>query len=170
MNWLDNVPMFNERDVLEWHATRVSKRRLCGSSTDVSDGSRDSQDNTSEPASKDLAARTFQQSVETCQQGFLCRSNSPKSLYGDNELVEKVAKGLPSIKWLLHTEIGEGGQPTELFSVPWFAQVAEAYKKRRQMVQGLKEHSIFMLFRYARLDVSLHSLPHIQKRTRELTV
>ena len=158
MNWLDNVPMFNERDVLEWHATRVSKRRLSGSSTEASDGSRDSQDIASESASKDLPARAFQQSVETCQQGFICRSNSPKSLYGDNELAEKVAKGLPYIKWLLQTEMGEGSQSTELFSVPWFAQVAEAYKKRRQMVQGLKEHSIFMLFRYARLDVSIQSL------------
>ena len=152
MNWLDTIPMFTEKDVLEWYSTRlIKKQRLSGSSTQVSTDSENSQDSASEDSSKDIAARAFQQSVEAYQRRFLHR---PHSL-GDNHLAQKVAKGLPYIEWLLHTEMMEGSQQTELFSVPWFAQVAEAYKKRRQMVQGLKEHSVFMLFRYARLDVSL---------------
>lgn len=164
MNWLDKIPMFSERDILEWYSNRLEKNRFSGSSTQVSIDSQESQDSTSEAVLKDIAWRAFQQSVEVYQRGFLRHPRGTKSLYGDNDLVKKVAKGLPYIKWLLHAEMVEGTQPTELFSVPWCAQVAEAYKKRRQMGQGLKEHSVFMLFRYARLDVSVRSLRIDEKR------
>lgn len=167
MNWLDIIPMVSEKNVLEWHSTRISKHRLSGSSTEVSDDRRDSQGSTSGVNSKDLATWAFQQSVERCQQGFLRRFYRSKNGYENNELVQKAAKGLPYIKWLLHSEMGEGSQQTEFFSVPWFAQVAEAYKKRRQMVQGPKEHSIFMLFRYAQLDVSPNIWGETQKLPRD---
>ncbi|KAM7186124.1 hypothetical protein V8F20_011530 [Naviculisporaceae sp. PSN 640] len=154
MSWLDKIPQFTEKDIMEWYTARFRRERQSGSTTQVSVIS-DSTETGNGDSLRLTAIRAFREAVTAYPQGMIHRPEGLSYLNTNNELVQKVARGLPFIEWALKADLGDDTQKNELevFSVPWFAQVVEALKKRRQMVQGLKEHSIFMLYRYARLDI-----------------
>lgn len=72
-------------------------------------------------------------------------------------LVIKASKGLPFALWLLEKENPSPAKKIdtrpELFTKTWLVQVEQALKNVQQLAQGLKEHSIFILFRQGRYDV-----------------
>ncbi|KAK4208332.1 hypothetical protein QBC37DRAFT_453284 [Rhypophila decipiens] len=150
MTWLERIPKFTENDILEWYRAQFRRERQSGSTTQLSITS-ESTVVDAESDSKNSALRAFRKAVMDHHRGLIHRPSSLSS--GANELVHQVADALPFIEWVLHSEAPEETRKNEIFSVPWFAQVVEALKKRRLMVQGLKEHSIFMLYRYAQLDI-----------------
>ncbi|KAK0707728.1 hypothetical protein B0H67DRAFT_543007 [Lasiosphaeris hirsuta] len=143
MNWTDNIPKLAENDILEWYSSRA---RMESSSDNGSEASIAVVDT---DLTLKLALRAFRESVASHQRAMLYVRGA---VLIPDTLVQQTARGLPCIEWLLQRE-SQGEHPSEPFSVSWFAQLSQALKKQQQMAQGLKEHSIFMLFRYARFDI-----------------
>ncbi|KAK4173728.1 family 4 putative glycosyltransferase [Triangularia setosa] len=148
INWLDNVPKFTEKDILTWYTTRLEKQNSGTQSSSTSSVS----DSLSENADdfKKLALQTFR---ETIAQGSTNFGHLKNTVLTPDPLVRRVVKGMPYILWLMKKDATEDNQPAEMFSVAWFSQLSQALKRQQQMAQGLKEHSIFMLFRYGKLDI-----------------
>ncbi|KAK3395088.1 hypothetical protein B0H63DRAFT_533600 [Podospora didyma] len=146
INWTDNIPKFNDKDIVEWYSLRLDRQQLSDDSTaeSITGVSKESPE-----VFKRLALQAFRQSVDSRQKGLF---NLRGRILVPDPLVRRIESGLPYIDWLFKKE-AEGSGPTELFSVSWFAQLSQALKKQEQMAQGLKEHSILMLFRYARFDI-----------------
>jgi hypothetical protein len=144
--WIDKVPTFTEDEILVWYSSRLEK--LNDSHSNQS-GSTTTSKGSLETTKKD-AIQAFRQSVESSQR---CQQRITGQVFDADSLVWRVAEGLPYIAWLLEKE-GQGQPQAELFSVPWFSRLQQALKKQQQMVQGLKDHGAFMLFRYGSYDVS----------------
>ncbi|VBB79640.1 Putative Glycosyltransferase Family 4 [Podospora comata] len=150
INWLDNVPKFTEKDILTWYTTRLEKQQSSGnqsssSTSSVSDSLSENPDDF-----KKLALQAFR---ETITQGSTNFGHLKNTVITPDPLIRRVVKGLPYILWLMKKDATEDNQPAEMFSVAWFSQLSQALKRQQQMAQGLKEHSIFMLFRYGKLDI-----------------
>lgn len=150
INWLDNVPKFTEKDILTWYTTRLEKQQSSGnqsssSTSSVSDSLSENPDNF-----KKLALQAFR---ETITQGSTNFGHLKNTVITPDPLIRRIVKGLPYILWLMKKDATEDNQPAEMFSVAWFSQLSQALKRQQQMAQGLKEHSIFMLFRYGKLDI-----------------
>jgi hypothetical protein len=138
-NWPSNIPNFKEEDISAWY----SKVLPYGADREQSDKGTDEIDKS--------ALLAFRTAVEAHRVG-LFRSHT-------NDLVAKVAKALPLISWLLEKDnetIGKkdsDAKPVELFTKFWFAQLDQALTKQKDLARGLKEHSIFVLFRHGKYDV-----------------
>ncbi|KAK3349640.1 hypothetical protein B0T25DRAFT_582541 [Lasiosphaeria hispida] len=143
MNWTDNIPKFAEKDIMEWYSSRIKKESPADDSSETSVAIVDTD------LTPELALRAFRESVASHQRVML---HVKGAILNSDPLVQRTAKGLPYIEWLLQRE-SQGEDPSEPFSVSWFARLNQALKRQQQMTQGLKEHSIFMLFRYARFDI-----------------
>jgi len=150
MNWIDNIPTLTETGILDWYHSRMEKDIVSDDTTESS-VIVDNEESTLNP--KQVALQAFRESVLSYQQGL--HSIRDVVLCPD-PLVRRVVLGLPFIDWLVrkHSSNGESRDTIEPFSVSWFAQLDQALKAQKQMTQGLKEHSIFMLSRYSKLDVS----------------
>ncbi|KAK1753914.1 hypothetical protein QBC47DRAFT_429327 [Echria macrotheca] len=143
-SWTDKIPKFGATDINQWYTARVYKGPVPDDTTESS--VRIDRDETQDLSAH--AAKVFRQHLEV---GHLStRLRSPA--FGSGGLVERVVAGLPYIDWLLARE--ESTETPERFSAAWFGQLSQALKSHQQMVKGLKEHSIFMLFRYAGLDIA----------------
>lgn len=146
MGWMDNIPQFTEKDIFDWYASMTEKRLVPDDTSEISVM-------ITEPKyhedPKAVALASFRDSVR--RQGRRLHKNRITTC-GDS-LVVRVERGLPYIEWLLKKG-STGDDGAKLFSGSWFARVSQAIKVQQQMTQGLKEHSIFMLFRHARYDVS----------------
>src|SRR5262249_27235036 len=67
-------------------------------------------------------------------------------------LVAKAAVGLPYAQWLLKK--GDGSSTTsEPFTKTWLVELDLELKRHEQLVRGLKEHNIFILWRYGKWDL-----------------
>ncbi|KAK0644390.1 hypothetical protein B0T16DRAFT_495224 [Cercophora newfieldiana] len=145
--WLSNIPKISERDIIDWQSSRAGKHLV---SDDTSESSVMISDEHSSSNPKDDAIQSFRECLQFYQGNVA--SMKQRLLFPD-PFLERVERGLPYIEWLLQRE----GQPDlpEAFSVSWFAQLSQALKAQQTMSQGLKEHSIFMLSRYATLDTIL---------------
>ncbi|KAK3331852.1 hypothetical protein B0T19DRAFT_456261 [Cercophora scortea] len=150
VGWIHHVPTVAEDDIVSWYSAKLKQQQSTKSSSQSS--VRTILDESPEVHRK-VALGTFRESVSLYRRrlfsvGFkrLCPGTA------SDPFVQRIGNGLPYIDWLLRIETRDK-EPVEAFSVSWFAQLTEAMKSRRQMAQGLKEHSIFMLFRYARFDI-----------------
>jgi hypothetical protein len=146
MNWMDNIPQLTDKDIFDWHTSRTEKRHI---PDDTSEDSVMISESEYQGNPKALAIASFRDSVRR-QRRRLFKNRSTSC---GESLVVRVERGLPYIEWLLKKG-SSSDQGAELFSGSWFARVSQAVKVQQQMTQGLKEHSIFMLFRHARYDVS----------------
>lgn len=155
VNWIDNIPVLTEASILDWYHSRMEKA-LGSDDTTESSVMMDSDEITRN--SKQAALQAFRQSVLSYQQGLLSVRDV---VLCPDPLVRRVVVGLPYIDWLVrkNSSSRENSGNTEPFSVSWFAQLDQALKAQKQMTQGLKEHNIFMLFRYSELDVSCLRIP-----------
>jgi hypothetical protein len=140
-SWLTRVPTLRPPEIEKWYTTELEKHASSGSSTSA-EGAVEA-----EPQSV-LAVRAFRKSVEGCSRQIGRREAS-------DSLVVKTSHGMPYAQWLLQKEHQHDGGIPEAFSSGWFAELQNALKSQQQLSRGLKEHSPFMLFRFARFDVSL---------------
>lgn len=134
--WMSKVPKFAERDVTAWYEKKIGQIR-------EKDGEEAGQ------ALKEAAQKALRKDVEALNGGKLklFRRRTQDSF------VASAASGLPLAQWLLEKG-SEGAKLPDAFSNTWFVQLELAVKTQQQMVRGLKEHSAFFLFRYAKYDVS----------------
>ncbi|KAK4162961.1 family 4 putative glycosyltransferase [Cladorrhinum sp. PSN259] len=151
INWTDNIAKFTEDDIVKWYSTRLEKER---ESTEISSSSRSSDDGAANETPQDelkkAALQAFRSSVVYNSTNI---STFTQAVRVSDPLVRRVVKSLPYIEWLLKKDVGESTQPEDMFSVAWFSQFSQSLKRQQQMAQGLKEHNIFMLFRYSRYDI-----------------
>ncbi|KAK3987298.1 family 4 putative glycosyltransferase [Cladorrhinum sp. PSN332] len=149
INWTDNITKFTDKDIVQWYSSRLEKER---DATEISDSSStDGAANDTPPEElKKAALHAFRSSVVYSSTNI---SAFTQAVRGPDPLVRRVVKSLPYIEWLLKKDVTENAQPEEVFSVAWFSQLSQALKRQQQMAQGLKEHNIFMLFRYSRYDI-----------------
>jgi len=145
MNWMDNIPQFTEKDILDWHTSRTEKRHTPDDTSEISVMINETEYHEDPKA---LALASFRDSVRGQRRRLNKNHNTPCG----EALVVRVKRSLPYIEWLLKRG-STSGHCTEIFSGPWFSRVSQAVKVQQQKTQGLKEHSIFMLFRHARYDV-----------------
>ncbi|KAK1834098.1 hypothetical protein QBC39DRAFT_301394 [Podospora conica] len=145
MNWMDNIPQFTEKDILDWHTSRTEKRHIPDDTSEISVMINEPEYHDDPKA---LALASFRDSLRRQQ----ARLHKPRIASGGDSLVVRVERGLPYIEWLLKKG-STSDDGAELFSGSWFARVSQAVKVQQQMTQGLKEHSNFMLFRHARYDI-----------------
>jgi hypothetical protein len=141
--WPSKIPTIKEEDIVTWYIERMSN-----------DSSEEKLVATSEAVVKS-AQRAFREEVANVEREAL---NSNRKAKPDN-LVAEVAQGLPFAIWLLEKDnlskpISETSEP---FTKSWLVRLDQALQTQQGLVQGLKEHSIFMLFRHGKYDVSMLS-------------
>jgi len=149
--WTSKVPALKADDVNVWYKSKVAK--------DVEEGDED----LSGDALSKVATAAFQEAVYS----FL-RKQTMGLNRSEDALVAKAAEGLPFALWLLEKESPSPekktkkkfGNDSDLFTKIWLSKVEQSLKNTQQLAQGLKEHSIFVLFRYGKYDVSstIHSI------------
>ena len=150
-NWMQRIPVVSENEILDWYRARSQESEV----SLVSDGE----------GAKDegkISREVFLQAVHDFE------NNKFNTMFSRNDpLLAKVAKGLPFAFWMLKKEDDTAPLPRP-FSAPWFPQLKNSVGRHQQLVRGLKEHSIFVLFRIGRDEVS--SLRSINPMTLELDV
>lgn len=139
--WVDKVPHIKERDITTWYRNQTE--------TD-SDSSGDEKDKFASFRGSDAeaffkrASELFSSEVDAARRKKLTTS-------GDS-LVAKAAAGLPYAQWLLTKDDGSS-TTTEPFTKTWLVQLDLELKRHEQLVRGLKEHNIFILWRYGKYDL-----------------
>lgn len=152
--WVDKIPRITEKDILTWYTAKMGAKtigRSNSSSTASGKGNteaKDTDDRISPEAKKKLALLAFRKKVEAYSDGILGFGRTKHA----DPVVVRVARGMPYLEWLLKKD--DPARPrAETLTTGWFGQVSQALKTQEQLAQGLKEHSIFVLFRYARFDI-----------------
>jgi hypothetical protein len=136
--WLTNVPSVKEGDLMKWYKDKIGyKPTGDGDSQELSADSR----------------RALMQEVQSYHKRGLLRQifSSEESM---DPFVKKMSIGYPYAIWLLEKEAYGAALP-ETYTTTWFVQLELAFANQRQLVRGLKEHSPFITFRYAKYDVSI---------------
>lgn len=128
--WLQNIPKFAEKDVVEWYSAKL--------------GPQSSDDERAESQGK-VAQEAFREAVAAYNRGR--RSSGDHGAF-----VGSVARGMPYVDWLFK-KVCPNGEIPDAFSTSWFTQLGEATKQQQQLSRGLKEHNGLMLFRAARYDM-----------------
>lgn len=139
-NWTNRVPIIKSDEVIAWYQTIVAE------------GECESAELKGDALSK-AATTAFQDAVEA----YNGKEHDP--------LVSRAAKGLPFALWLLEKESPnpdknakkKAKRDVERWSKIWLSKVEQALKSTQQLAQGLKEHSVFVLYRYGQYDVSKFS-------------
>lgn len=147
--WITKVPHIKEKDILTWY------RNLLEIESDSSSG--DEKENIKIAVRVDTdverfferASSTFSRQVDLWRKRRLNNSNDP--------FIAKVAAGLPYAQWLLTKDDGASPQ-YEPFTKSWLVQLDLELKRQEQLIRGLKEHSIFILWRYGKYDLGQNVL------------
>jgi hypothetical protein len=138
--WISQIPIFKEEDICTWY----DKTRPYGSDREKGGKGADGVNKS--------AVIAFREGVESYRLGLFKFRNR-------DDLVGKVAKALPLISWLLEKENQTNGsshadsKPVKTFTRSWFAKLEQALERQQGLTRGLKEHSIFVLFRHGEYDV-----------------
>ncbi|KAH6983617.1 hypothetical protein BKA56DRAFT_672274 [Ilyonectria sp. MPI-CAGE-AT-0026] len=132
-HWMDNIPKFSQKDIIEWYSAR-----LCPGTTDEGLKDQDA-----------LALEAFSAALESYQRRT---AEAQATNVLSDPFVSQVAKGVPYIDWLFRKMNPTGNHP-DAFSTAWFTQLNESKNQQNQLVRGLKDHNVFTLFRLARYDV-----------------
>lgn len=151
--WMDKIPRISEKDILGWYNTKLEAQ---ASNINIDGGAKGGakakavEDNVTPEVKRKLALLAFRKEVEVFNHGVFGFGATSQV----DALVARVAKGMPYLDWLLKKD--DPARPrAETLSPGWFGQVNQALKTQEQMSQGLKEHNIFFLFRYARFDIGV---------------
>lgn len=153
--WMDKIPRVGEKDILSWYNAKLETQRAQVASAAGADDSKAAttkiaEDNITPEAKKKLALMTFRKEVDAFNHGIFGIGTTAHA----DPLVARVAKGMPYLDWLLKKD--DPARPrADTLTPGWFGQVNQALKTQEQMQQGLKEHNIFFLFRYARFDIGV---------------
>ncbi|CAG7564503.1 unnamed protein product [Fusarium equiseti] len=132
--WMENIPKFTDKDVLEWFSMRMVD---------------ESGQHSEKAPDSDMARMALTEAVTA----YTRRTSEAKtSGFMSDALVRRVSEGMPYIEWLLK-KTSNGKAPPPKFTTAWFTQLTEAISQQQQLRRGLKEHSSFVLFRHARHDI-----------------
>lgn len=139
-NWTNRVPIIKTDEVIAWYQTMQAESEY------------ETEELKGDALSK-AATAAFQDAVEA----YNAKERNP--------LVSRAAKGLPFALWLLEKESPnpdknakkKAKKDVDRWSKIWLSKVEQALKSTQQLAQGLKEHSVFVLYRYGQYDVG--SLP-----------
>jgi hypothetical protein len=131
--WLENIPKFTEKDVLDWHTARIKDR--------------DSESEVQQAQGKD-AQEALRHAITNHRRGIKDMTSGSSN----DKFVNRIASGMPYVDWLFKKTC-PGTKIPEAFSASWFTQLGESRKQQKQLSRGLKEHNIMMLFRFARYDL-----------------
>lgn len=145
--WITKVPHVKEADILTWYSNLL----------DVESDSSSGDEKVKIAVKVDVdaerfferASTTFARQVELARKNRMNTSNDP--------LVAKVAAGLPFAQWLLTKDDGSSTN-SELFTKTWLVQLDLELKRHEQLIRGLKEHSVFILWRYGKYDLGQNAL------------
>ncbi|BEI94424.1 uncharacterized protein CcaverHIS019_0608830 [Cutaneotrichosporon cavernicola] len=121
--WMKDIPDFKETDITSWYTSKV----------------------VAEKSTDDVASQARSAFVAA----IASYNRRDKDIVKD-QLVGKVARGMPFVAWLFKK--GGASQP-EPFTPAWFTALGEAVSQQRQLSRGLKDHSVMALFRIARYDL-----------------
>jgi len=157
VGWTDNIPKLSERDIFDWYALRTDKP-FVSDDTSESESSLMILDEGPTACPKQEALQTFRECLQLYRGNV---ASMKQRILSPDPLLERVDKGLPYIEWLLRKGTSDV-ERSELFSVSWFAQLSQALRAQQSMTQGLKEHSIFQLSRYATLDVCVADIASLK--------
>lgn len=152
-NWMTKIPRLGEKDILKWYDAKenVKVAAVEASLENDKEGVRvklTGQNTVSPEVKRKMALVAFRREVEAYNPGIFGFGRSK----GADALVVQVAKGMPFLDWLLKKD--DPARPrADTLTPGWFGQVNQALKTQEQLSQGLKEHNIFILFRYARFDI-----------------
>lgn len=154
-NWMTKIPRITEKDIISWYNTKMEARAEEESTEMASETGKclartrtKTEETLSPEAKKKLALLAFRQEVEAYSDGIMGFGRTKLA----DPVVARVAQGMPYLDWLLKKD--DPARPrAETLTTGWFGQVNQALKTQEQLAQGLKEHNIFILFRYARFDI-----------------
>lgn len=138
--WARLIPKMTESDITGWYQKRLGSQAEKGVGHVPDEEGQDF---------KEIARLVFCAEVHA----FNRRKVRAFSGYARDQLVATAAKGILLANWVVGKG-ANGAQLPEPFSNTWFVQLDLAMKSQQQLVRGLKEHSAFFLFRYAKYDVS----------------
>ncbi|KAH7009665.1 hypothetical protein EDB80DRAFT_776044 [Ilyonectria destructans] len=133
-NWMDNIPKFSHKDVLQWYAARQD---LDTNEADLKD-------------QEAVALQTFTAFLGSYQRRT---KDSRSSGVLSDPFVARIAKGLPFIDWLFRKTNPNRDDHPDMFSTAWFTQLNESKNAQLGLIRGLKDHNVFTLFRLARYDI-----------------
>lgn len=132
--WVDKMQKFGEKDIVAWHEKKM----------EAANGKEKA---ASQSQKEPLEA--FRNAID----GYQRRSAAARSSGILNDpFVAKIAHSMPYIDWLFKKAAPNGKLPPA-FSSGWFTQLGEAQNQQRQLIRGLKEHNIVILYRMARFDI-----------------
>lgn len=137
--WMTHIPKITENEILDWYSDKAEQFAR-------DDKSSSAGDDQAKVRSR-MAREAFTKAIEEYNGRFI------KSWGKKDPLVERTAKGLPYAAWLLRKDDGPIPDP---FTTAWFPQLKTAIDRHKQLVRGLKEHSIFILFRLAKNDIGVN--------------
>jgi hypothetical protein len=144
-NWTKKVPVIKTDEVIEWYKIHVA-----------AENNDETEELTGDALSK-AATTAFQNAVEAY------KGKGITNRHDEDPLVARAAEGLRFALWLLEKESPnpdknakkEAKRDVEQWSKIWLSKVEQALKSTEQLARGLKEHSVFVLFRYGQYDVSV---------------
>ena len=139
--WIDKVPHIKERDIITWYRNQLDTDS--DSSGDEKDKITKKSDNNAEAFFR-RASELFSSEVHYWRRKKFITSRDP--------LVAKAAAGLPYAQWLLTKDDGSS-IVSKPFTKTWLVQLDLELKRHEQLIRGLKEHSIFILWRYGKYDL-----------------
>ncbi|KAF4946020.1 hypothetical protein FGADI_11524 [Fusarium gaditjirri] len=136
-NWMENVPKFTQKDILEWYSIKL-----------ISDNP---EEEFGQDSAKEVDSEMAQVAFASAVTAHTRHTQDAEAL-GPDPLIRRVSEGMPYIDWLLKkTSPSAASEPK--FTTAWFTQLAEATNQQQQLRRGLKEHNIFILFRLAKYDI-----------------
>jgi hypothetical protein len=144
-SWTNKVPVIKTDEVIEWYKIHVA-----------AENNDETEELTGDALSK-AATTAFQNAVEAY------KGKGITNRHDEDPLVARAAEGLRFALWLLEKESPnpdknakkEAKRDVEQWSKIWLSKVEQALKSTEQLARGLKEHSVFVLFRYGQYDVSV---------------
>ncbi|KAF3761887.1 family 4 glycosyltransferase [Cryphonectria parasitica EP155] len=158
--WMDRIPRVTEKDILGWYNTKLEAEAgqpLADTASDRDNKATsrmvktEEENNVTPEVKRKMGLLAFRRQVEAYSHGVLGFGATSHHV---DPVVARVAKGMPYLDWLLKKD--DPARPrADTLTPAWFGQVNQALKTQEQMAQGLKEHNIFILFRYARFDIGV---------------
>lgn len=155
--WMTKIPRISEKDIMSWYNAKLEAEAAQGTSGTAMDQdgktltrAKTAAEDVTPEMKRKMALLTFRQKVEQFNHGVFGFGSTSHA----DATVARVAKGMPYLDWLLKKD--DPARPrADTLTPAWFGQVNQAMKTQEQMAQGLKDHNIFFLFRYARFDIGV---------------
>lgn len=139
-SWPEKVVITKEADIVAWHQERLKAKESSKGVPVVEEA----QVRGPPKTAADLAAEALGKAIESGQ------TKPPKNL---DPYLAKMIPQHKFVLWILKKESGDAPLPPP-YTTSWLVQTKLALASQQQLNRGLKEHSPFLLFRYAKYDLA----------------